>query len=73
MDDFGDNAPAPIQLTDRERELVKLAVNQAVKQITTDFYATVGKGVLTKLFAVIGLLAVGYLSHKWGIKVPLGE
>lgn len=52
------------ELSDRELLIAKKAAELAVAQMTQDFYATVGRTVVTRIFIIIGALFVGIAYGK---------
>ena len=58
-----------IQLTDREMAIAKIAAKIAVKEVSDEFYRQVGKGLVTRVFVWIGLIAVGFAVAKGWIPI----
>lgn len=59
-----------IPLTDEQVEAIaEKAAEKAVAKLTAQFYQQVGKGVVSKLLTVIGIITVGAymwaVSHGW--------
>jgi hypothetical protein len=52
------------ELSDRELLIAKKAADLAVAQMTSDFYSSVGKMVVTRFFIIIGALVVGIAYGK---------
>jgi hypothetical protein len=63
---------ASVTLTDAQVDAIaEKAADKAVAKITANFYQEVGKGVVTKIMWLIGVVAVGiyfYLQGKGLIK-----
>lgn len=60
-----------IELTERELLIAKKAAEMAVKQMTDEFYKTVGKGVVHRLLIYIGVAAVAFATGKgWLLLKP---
>lgn len=50
-----------VKLTEEQIEAIaEKAAEKAVAKITTDFYTTVGKSVVTKFFTVVGIISVAF-------------
>lgn len=53
-----------IELTDRELLIAQKAAEMAVKQMTDEFYKTVGKNVVNRWLILIGAIVVAYATGK---------
>ena len=64
----------PVNLADAQIELIaQRAATKAIEQMTTNAYAAIGKGVVTRFLWIVGVLTVGlfFLGAKQGwIKLP---
>lgn len=52
------------ELSERELLIAKKAAELAVNQMTNDFYASVGRTVVTRIFIIIGAVFVGIAYGK---------
>lgn len=52
------------QLTAREMLIAKTAAEIAVKTMTDDFYQSVGRTVINRIFIVVGAVFVGFAYGK---------
>lgn len=51
---------APLTLTDQQiEEIAERAAERAMKKLTDHMYKEVGRGVVNKLFWIIGVISVG--------------
>jgi len=53
-----------IELTEREMLIARKAARLAVEEMTNEIYRAVGKGVLTRIFAWVGAVVVGFMLAK---------
>lgn len=60
MTDFGDETPP--DLTDREHRIAKAAARAVVEEMKEEFFATVGKAIVTKFFVIVGMLFMGFAA-----------
>ena len=50
------------ELTEREMMIARKAARLAVEEVMNEFYRTVGKSIVQRIFIVIGALAVGWFG-----------
>ena len=59
----GEDRRSHPQLTDEQMELIaERAAEKAVAKMTAQMYQHIGKGVLDKLFLIVGICAVGFAA-----------
>ncbi len=56
------------ELTDREIRIAEMAAELAVKKVTEQFYAQVGRSVFNKALILLGAAFVGWAAGKELIK-----
>jgi len=56
------------ELTDREIRIAEMATELAVKKVTEQFYAQVGRSVFNKALILLGAAFVGWAAGKGWIK-----
>lgn len=56
------------ELTAREMRIAEMAAELAVKKVTEQFYAQVGRSVFNKLLILLGAIFVGWAAGKGLIK-----
>jgi len=63
----------PVPLTDEQIEMIaERAAEKAMKKLTEDAYMSIGKGVVSKAFWIIGMVATAlffWLAQKGIIKL----
>lgn len=63
----------PIELTEREEAIAQraadLAVQRMTTEMTTEFYASVGKTVVNRMLIIIGAAFVAFLAGKGWLSV----
>ena len=55
---------ADITLTEREEAIARRAAEIAVKQLTDEFYASVGKSVVQRWLVILGAVVVSFAVGK---------
>lgn len=56
------------ELTDREIRIAELAAELAVKKVTEQFYAQVGRSVFNKALILLGAAFVGWAAGEGWVK-----
>jgi hypothetical protein len=56
--------PLDDELSQRELAIARVAAKMAVQQIQQEFYAEVGRNVVTKGFVIVGIVAVAFATGK---------
>lgn len=56
------------ELTEREMRIAEMAAELAVKKVTEQFYAQVGRSVFNKALILLGAAFVGWAAGKGLIK-----
>jgi len=64
-----------MELTEREKQIAKLAAELAVKQMTDSFYKEVGRTVVSRFLIVVGAAFVAFaIGRGWiGINTIMGK
>ena len=64
-----------MELTEREKQIAKLAAELAVKQMTDSFYKEVGRTVVSRFLIVVGAAFVAFaIGRGWiGINTLTGK
>jgi hypothetical protein len=52
------------ELTEREMLIARKAAKLAVEEVTKEFYAQVGKGVVQRFLVILGAAVVGWLAAR---------